>query len=184
MKKKIGIIVGSNRRDAFSKKVANHLLTLPLDNLELQIVDIAGLQMFNQDFDDDGTTPKEWKVFRNEVRALDGYVFVTPEYNRSYPPLIKNALDIASRPYGQNQWSDKPGAILSVSPGRLSGFGANHHLRQVASFLNIYMMQQPEGYIGEIMNSLDKEGNIIDERLQKMLLNFMKSFEEWTSNFK
>ena len=145
-KVKIGIVVGSARRDSFSGQAARLLATMLPEHLEAHTLQIDQLPMFNQDYDDYGATPAAWQTFRQEVGEMAAYLFVTPEYNRSYPPLIKNALDIASRPYGQNAWAGKPGAVISVSPGKMGGFGANHHLRQVLSFLNVYVMQQPEVY--------------------------------------
>lgn len=179
----IGVFVGSLRRDSFCKKVANTFQSLMPDKYEMKSIDISKLQMYNQDYDDDGNTPMEWEAFRKEVKELDGFLFVTPEYNRSIPPVLKNALDIASRPYGQNVWSGKPGAIFSVSPGNIGGFGANHHLRQVLSFLNIYTMQQPEVYLSNIMNSLDEQGNISNESTIKFLNDIANAFAAWLDKF-
>lgn len=179
----IGVFVGSLRRDSLSRKVAETFQSLMPEKYELKIIDISKLQIFNQDYDDDGATPKEWEAFRKEVKELDGFLFVTPEYNRSIPPVLKNALDIASRPYGQNVWSGKPGAILSVSPGNIGGFGANHHLRQVLSFLNVYTMQQPEAYLSNIMDSLDEQGNITSDKTIKYMQNIADAFTAWLDRF-
>lgn len=179
----IGVFVGSLRRDSFSKKVADAFITLMPEKYEIKVIDISNLQIYNQDFDDDGNTPKEWEVFRKEVEELDGFLFVTPEYNRSIPPVLKNALDIASRPYGQNVWSGKPGAILSVSPGNIGGFGANHHLRQVLSFLNIYTMQQPEAYLSNITDSIDEQGNVSSDRTIKYMQTIANDFADWLDKF-
>lgn len=179
----IGVFVGSLRRDSFCKKVAATFHSLMPEKYEMKVIDISKLQMFNQDFDEDGTTPKEWENFRKEVKELDGFLFVTPEYNRSIPPVLKNALDIASRPYGQNVWSGKPGAILSVSPGNIGGFGANHHLRQVLSFLNVYTMQQPEAYLSNIVDSLDEQGNISSDRTIKYMQEIAGAFDAWLEKF-
>lgn len=183
MRVTIGVFVGSLRRDSFCKKVADTFQSLMPDKYEMKFIDISKLQMYNQDYDDDGNTPMEWEAFRKEVKELDGFLFVTPEYNRSIPPVLKNALDIASRPYGQNVWSGKPGAIFSVSPGNIGGFGANHHLRQVLSFLNIYTMQQPEVYLSNIMNSLDEQGNISNESTIKFLKDIANAFAAWLDKF-
>lgn len=180
---KIGVFVGSLRRDSFCKKVAETFNCLMPENYEMKIIDIGSLQMYNQDFDDDGTTPKEWETFRKAVKELDGFLFVTPEYNRSIPPVLKNALDIASRPYGQNVWSGKPGAIISVSPGNIGGFGANHHLRQVLSFLNVYTMQQPEAYLSSITDSIDEQGNISSDRTIQYMQTIANGFVDWLDKF-
>ncbi|HIT90002.1 MAG TPA: NAD(P)H-dependent oxidoreductase [Candidatus Merdenecus merdavium] len=179
----VGIIVGSLRKDSFSKKVAQVVASFLPDNYEATFVDISNLPMFNQDFDDEGTTPKEWIDFREEIKNLDTYIFVTPEYNRSIPPVLKNALDVASRPYGQNVWTGKPGAVISVSPGITAGFGANHHLRQTLSFLNVYTMQQPEAYLSNIIESLDNEGNLTKEHTLEYLKSITAAYVDWVSKF-
>lgn len=179
----IGVIVGSLRRDSFSKKIAIEVSGMMPENFNMKYVDIGNLVLFNQDFDDDGNTPEEWIAFRAEIKALQGYLFVTPEYNRSFPPVLKNALDIASRPYGENVWSGKPGAIISVSPGRQGGFGANHHLRQIMMSLNIYMMQQPEVYLGNVTDVLDEKGEVTNEGTRGFLRNVTESYAQWISRF-
>lgn len=181
--KKIGIIVGSLRKGSFSKKVADAAASFLSPEYEAHFIDLSQLEMFNQDYDDEGNVPASWTAFREQVKEMDGYLFVTPEYNRSLPPVLKNALDIGSRPYGANVWSGKPGAIFSVSPGGMGGFGANHHLRQVLVFLNIYTMQQPEVYLSNITGSLDEEGNLTSERTLGFLEKAVKAFEDWSSNF-
>jgi len=181
-KKIIGIVVGSLRRESFSKKIALYIASQMKEQFEVKFLDIGKLSMYNQDVDDDGITPKEWTDFREEVKELSAVLFVTPEYNRSIPPVLKNAIDIASRPYGKNAWNDKPGAVVSVSPGGMGAFGANHILRQSASFLNIYMMQQPEAYIGNVANAIDETG-VSDENTKKFLNSFANSFAEWINKF-
>jgi len=183
MKKSIGIIVGSLRRDSFSKAIARNILNLLPDDFHGEMIEIGHLPLFNQDYDDDGNTPDSYILFRQKIKEMDGFLFVTPEYNRSYPAVIKNALDIASRPYGQNAWNEKPGAIVSVSPGRLSAFGANHHLRQVMVFLNIYMMQQPEAYIGNVDAMLGKDGVVNDDKSQQFLQSIVDAFGIWVKRF-
>jgi len=179
-KKKIGILVGSLRRDSFSKRIASHLAGLLADQFDAKILDIGNLSMYNQDLDTETATPQAWTDFRQEVKALDGVLFVTPEYNRSIPAVLKNALDIASRPYGKNAWNDKPGAVVSISPGVLGGFGVNHHLRQTATCLNIHLMGQPEAYIGNVATTTNSTG-ITDENLKKFLQTFANAFAEWVN---
>lgn len=110
------------------------------------------------------------------MKEIDAVLFVTPEYNRSVPAVLKNALDVGSRPYGASVWNGKPAAIISQSPGRLSGFGANHHLRQPLVFLNMPILQQPEAYIGNVADLLDENGTIKDERTVKFLQSFVDAF--------
>ena len=178
-KKIIGIFVGSLRKESYSKKIANFICTAMPENIEMRMIDIGNLAIYNQDFDDEGISPKEWETFRKECKELDGFLFITPEYNRSLPAVLKNALDVGSRPYGQNVWDGKPGAVISTSIGKISGFGANHHLRQSAVFLNILMLQQPEAYIGDVASLLDEKGDLVDEGTQTFLQSFGSAFAQW-----
>lgn len=179
--KRIGIIVGSLRKDSYSRKVARALMQLAPDSLNMEEVDISGLAMFDQDLEEQGNEPEAWIAFRERIKGYDGFLFVTPEYNRSYPAALKNALDVGSRPYGKNVWSGKPGAVVSVTPGGLGAFGANHHLRQVLTFLNVPTMQQPEAYIGNVATLLDDNGNLNNESTREFLKSFMDSFAAWVN---
>lgn len=156
---------------------AKALATLAPKELQLEIVEIGQLSLYNQDYDD--KPPAEWLAFRDRIRAADAVMFVTPEYNRSVPGVLKNAIDIGSRPYGQSAWNGKPGAVISVSPGAIGGFGANQHLRQSCVFLNIPTMQQPEAYIGGAASLFDKEGNIANDSTRDFLKSFMEAFAVW-----
>jgi len=178
MKKyKIAVIVGSLRKESFNLKTAKALLSLAPESLSLEIVSIANLPMFNEDLE--ATTPKEWTLFREQIIAADGVLFLTPEYNRSVPAVLKNAIDVGSRPYGQNSWNEKPGAIVSVSIGNICGFGANHHLRQSLVFVNVPTMPQPEAYIGGAAALFDDNGILINESRKESLKNFLLAFEKW-----
>ncbi|MCL2790000.1 MAG: NAD(P)H-dependent oxidoreductase [Desulfobulbus sp.] len=181
-KKTIGILVGSLRRDSFNRKVAQYLSGLLEEQFDVKFLDIANLAMYNQDLDNESDAPQEWRQFRHEVKALDAVLFATPEYNRSMPAALKNALDVASRPYTDNAWSGKPGAVVSVSPGKTGAFGANHHLRQTATCLNIYLMQQPEAYIGGIASAVDANG-VSDKGVQDFLTRFAAAFAVWVNRF-
>jgi chromate reductase len=118
-------------------------------------------------------------AFREKIKAKDAVLFVTPEYNRSIPGVLKNAIDIASRPYGHSAWNGKPGAVASVSPGAIGGFGANHHLRQCLVFLNVPAMAQPELYIGNAAGLFDETGKIKNEDTRKLLQKFVDAFASW-----
>lgn len=179
---KVGVVVGSLRRDSYTKSIARALIAFLPQHMEAAILDIGHLPLFNQDYDDDNAAPPEWTAFRAQVQAMDAYIFLTPEHNRSYPAAIKNALDIASRPYGSNGWGGKPGAVISVSPGKPGAFGANHHLRQAMSFLDIYLMQQPEAYIGGVADSLDAAGRVISEGLNGFLRSIAEAYA-WVARF-
>src|ERR1700755_1716412 len=141
------VLVGSLRRASFSRMLANALISLAPSSLQLDIVEIGQLPFYNQDLEND-PAPAPLTAFRQRVKAADAVLFVTPEYNRSVPAVLKNALDVGSRPYGSSVWDRKPGAVVSGSPGAIGGFGANHHLRQSLVFLNVPTMQQPAAHVG------------------------------------
>ncbi|MDR1668899.1 MAG: NAD(P)H-dependent oxidoreductase [Oscillospiraceae bacterium] len=171
---KLGIIVGSLRRESFSRKIAENIVRLLPDGITPEFVSID-LPMYSQDLDDGGNPPPSWTDFRAAVKSCGAYLFVTPEYNRSLPPVLKNALDIGSRPFGQNVWGGKKGAVVSVSPGAVGGFGANHALRQAVVFLDIQLLQQPEMYIGGVAKLLDENGAVVESTgayLQKFVTRF------------
>lgn len=180
-KKTIGIVVGSLRKESFNKSIANYVASLIPEEYEVKFIDISEVDMFNQDLEDN--PPASWTRLREEVKAADAYLFFTPEYNRSVPAVLKNVLDVASRPYGQNVWAHKPAGIVSVSMGGISGFGANHHLRQTLSFLDVYPMQQPEAYIGNVMGLLDEKGNLVNEDTKGFLKSYVDAFTAWIEKF-
>ena len=136
--KNVAVIVGSLRKASLNRMAAHALAAAAPEGLTLQIVEIGDLPLYNQDLDD--APPAAWIAFRDKIKAADAVLFVTPEYNRSVPGAVKNAIDVGSRPYGQSAWSGKPGAVVSVSPGGIGGFGTNHHLRQSLVFLNVPAM--------------------------------------------
>lgn len=180
-KKKIAVLVGSLRKESYNRKIAQQLMRLSPENLEMEIVEIGNLPHYNEDIDQD-QPPKEYIDFRKKIGEADGFLFVTPEYNRSVSGVLKNAIDVASRPYGKNMWGGKPGAIVSVSMGPLGGFGANHALRQPMVVLNVLLMQNPEAYIGNIHKLFDDKGNLGPDT-EKLLKNFIDSFAKWTEKF-
>lgn len=177
MAKDIVVLVGSLRKESFNRKMANALRELAPPSLTLEIVEIGQLPLYNQDLD--SNPPTEWTAFRQRVKKADGVLFVTPEYNRSVPAVLKNAIDVASRPYGQNMWDKKPVAVVSVSPGAIGGFGANHHLRQSFVFLNMPAMPQPEAYIGGADKLFDAAGKITNDGTRGFLTKFMEAFAAW-----
>ncbi|NMA01797.1 MAG: NAD(P)H-dependent oxidoreductase [Clostridia bacterium] len=177
--KKVGVLVGSLRKESFSRKVAKALIELAPPSLILEEVYLGDLEIYNQDWDDEGTPPPSWTVFREKIKNYQAMLFITPEYNRSVPPLLKNALDIGSTPSKSNLWKGKPGAVISVSPGRLGGFGANHHLRQSLVVLNVPTMAQPEAYISDAGTLFDEEGRLINENTRNFLKRFLTAYEKW-----
>lgn len=180
-KKVIGFFVGSLRKDSFTKAVAHAAAGQLPEDFEARLIDISDLPLYNQDLDDEGNPPAAWERFRAEVKPLDGFVFATPEYNRSVPAVLKNALDVGSRPYGQSIWDGKPGAIISVTPGSLGAFGANHHLRQSMTFLNVPLLQQPEMYISGAAELLDENGNVSNPDSLAFLKSFADAFAGWVN---
>lgn len=164
--KKIGIIVGSLRKDSFSGKVAQNLETLLQGKALVKHLDISHLPLYNQDFDGVIETPKAYDVFRAELAAVDSVIVITPEHNRTMPAALKNALDVGSRPYGKNSWKHKTYLVLSQSPGNLSGYGASNEVKMVLSFLNGRVMHQPEVYLANINTLLDEKGVFIPDTLK------------------
>jgi chromate reductase len=147
------------------------------ERLKLEIAEIGNLPFYNPDLEEN--VPPAWAAFRQKIAASDAVIFVTPEYNRSVPGVLKNAIDVGSRPYGKSAWAGKPAGVVSVSPGALAAFGANHHLRQSLVFLDMPAMQQPEAYIGNAAALFDDKGHLANESTTAFLRMFMKSFESW-----
>jgi chromate reductase len=172
------VLVGSLRKESLSRKLVNSVIALNAAPLKYEIAEIGNLPLYNQDLEGENL-PATWAAFRRQVKSADAVLFVTPEYNRSVPGCLKNALDVASRPYGSNTWDGKPGAVISVSPGSLGAFGANHHLRQALVFLNVPTMQQPEAYIGGAVNLFDAEGKLIQDSTREFFRKFVQSFAAW-----
>jgi chromate reductase len=177
MPRNVAVLVGSLRRESFSRKTAHALAALAPDSLRLKIAEIGALALYNED--DETDPPQSWRTFRDEVRGAEALLFVTPEYNRSVPGVLKNAIDVGSRPYGHSIWNGKPGAVLSNSPGAIGGFGANQHLRQSLVFLNVPAMQMPEAYIGGAASLFDANGQLQKAEVREFLRKFMTSFAAW-----
>lgn len=173
----IAVLVGSLRKDSFTRKVAR-AVEAHAPALQFVHVEIGNLPHYNQDLDPDHA-PAEWTAFRDAVRPVDGLLFATPEYNRSVPGVLKNAIDVGSRPYGKSVFAGKPGAVISVSPGALGAFGANHHLRQSLVFLDVPVLQQPEMYVNNVGKSLDDAGKVVNEDFDKLLARFGAAFTAW-----
>lgn len=173
----VAVVVGSLRKDSMNRKMAKALMELAPKSLSFQFVEIGDLPLYNQDLD--ASPPAPWVAFRDKIRPADAVLFVTPEYNRSVPGVLKNAIDIGSRPYGQSVWDKKPAAVMSVSPGAMGGFGANHHLRQPLVFLNMPTMLQPEAYLGHGDKMFDAEGKFADERSKTFAQKFIDAFAAW-----
>lgn len=174
---KVAVLVGSLRKDSYNLKMAKTLISLAPPELALEIVEVRDLPLYNEDTE--APAPAAWVSFRESLRAHDAVLFVTPEYNRSVPAALKNALDVGSRPYGQSVWSHKPAAIVSVSPSAIGGFGANHHLRQSLVFLDMPILQQPEAYIGQAATLFDEAGTLTVDSTREFLKKYLTAYAQW-----
>lgn len=154
--KKLGIVVGSLRPDSFSSRWAKVLEDLYPSEYEVTYLDYSKLPLYSEVYDTEA--PQEYIDFRKQVAEQDAILFVTPEYNRSIPGGLKNAIDVASRPWGESVWAKKPALVVSHSISVISGFGANHHLRQVLTFLDMPTVQQPEVYLANSQDFFDEDG--------------------------
>jgi chromate reductase len=175
----VAVVVGSLRRDSLNRKTALALAELAPEALRLEIAEIGDLPLYNEDIDHD-TPPAAYTRFRERIARSDAVLFVTPEYNRSVPAPLKNAIDVGSRPYGKAAWTGKPAGVISVSPGAAGGFGANHHLRQSLVFLDMPCMQQPEAYVGAAGSMFDASGALV-ERSREFLKRFIDAYAHWVN---
>ena len=175
---KIAIIVGSLREGSLNRRVARSICGLRGDNLDCSMIEIGDLPLYNQDLDTN--PPEQWTRFRKQVGEADGVLFCSPEYNRGIPGVLKNAIDVGSRPYGQSVFDKKPAAIVTASPGSIGGFGSNHQIRQACVFLNMPVMQQPEAYLGHVTDdSFDESGCLNDGPLKDLIAVLAHAFHDW-----
>jgi len=175
---KIAILVGSLREGSINRKIARSICAIRDDGLDCSMIEIGNLPLYNQD--SDSNPPPEYAEFRKEIAAADGVLFVSPEYNRGVPGVLKNAIDVGSRPYGKSVWNGKPAAIVSASPGSIGGFGANHQIRQACVFLNMPVMQQPEAYLGNVTDDkFDDDGCLKEGQLKEFVEKIAHAFHDW-----
>jgi chromate reductase len=175
--RRVAVVVGSLRKDSLNRRLAKAIVASPPPGLSFEIVEIGQLPLYNQD--DDANPPDASVAFKRKIAAADAVLFVTPEYNRSMPGVLKNAIDVGSRPYGQSAWNEKPAGVISVSPGAIGGFGANQHLRQSLVFLNMPALQQPEAYIGGAGDLFDDAGAIKKPETKQFVDKFVAAFADW-----
>lgn len=173
----VAVIVGSLRQASLTLKAAKALGALAPEHLKFRFIRIDDLPLYNEEHESD--PPETWRRFRREVAECEAVLFATPEYNRSIPAPLKNAIDVGSRPMKASVWKAKPAAIVSVSPGQLSGFGANHHLRQCLVFLDMPTLQAPEAYIGKADTLFDEGGQVKSEETKAFLRSVMTAFADW-----
>jgi NAD(P)H-dependent FMN reductase/ketosteroid isomerase-like protein len=176
----VAVVVGSLRKESFSRKVAHALVAQAPPSLECRVVEIGDLQLYNEDLD--GSPPENWSRFRTSLKASSAVLFVTPEYNRSIPGVLKNAVDIASRPSGQSVLDGRPAGVVSVTPHKLGAFGANHAIRQSFVFLNMPVMQQPEAYVSEAGELFDERGQLKSGKTREFFRGFMNAFAQWVGS--
>lgn len=177
---KIATLVGSLRKDSINRKIARSICAIRGDGLSCDMVEIGELPLYNQDYDSAPEQPEQYVRFRDQVRSADGILFCTPEYNRGVPGVLKNAIDVGSRPYGRSVWDGKPAAIVSASPGAIGGFGANHQIRQACVFLNMPVMLQPEAYLGNVTDDkFDSNGYLKDGPLKEFVEKIAHAFHDW-----
>ena len=175
--RKVAVLVGSLRKGSYNRMAAHALQDVAPKHLAFEHIDIGSVALYNQD--SDKNPDPSWVKLKERIRANDAVLFVTPEYNRSIPGVLKNAIDAASRPYGDNAWEGKPAAVMSVSIGAIGGFGSNHHLRQCMVFLDMPCMQQPEAYIGHAADLFDESGKLKKDETRKFFAKFMSTFAAW-----
>ena len=173
----VAVIVGSLRKESFNRKMAKAVVAIAQPPLKLEIVEIGHLPFENQDYESD--PPQVVRDFKQKIESFDAVLFVTPEYNRSMPGVLKNAIDVGSRPYGKSSWSRKPAGVISVSPGAIGGFGANHHLRQSLVFLDMPALQQPEAYIGNAASLFDEKGALVNDSTREFMQKYLQAFAQW-----
>lgn len=174
----VAVLVGSLRKESYSRKLVHALAAQAPASLKLNIVEIGDLPFYDEDVE--ANAPESWKKFRQQIQAADAVLFVTPEYNRSTPAVIKNAIDVGSRPYGASVWNGKPGAVISSSPGAIGGFGANNHLRQSLVFLNVPALPF-EFYLGGVNKVLDEQGQVVNEGTKEFFGKFLAAFDKWVA---
>src|ERR1700676_1843583 len=170
----IVVIVGSLRKESFTLKIANALAKLAPDTLKLDVVTLHDISFFNQDME--AAPPADWLAFREKLQKSNGVLFVTPEYNRSIPGVLKNAIDVASRPYGKSSFLGKPTGIISNSPGPLGGVSAAKHLQNILPGISGLILGQPEIYLNGIGDAFDDTGELIKESLQAVLKQYIDAF--------
>src|SRR5205809_2804041 len=170
----IAVIVGSLRKESFTLKIANALTKLAPDMLKLNVITLHGLSFFNQDLE--ANPPADWLSFREQLQKSNGVLFVTPEYNRSISGVLKNAIDVGSRPYSKSSFLGKPIGIVSNSPGPLGGVSAAKHLQNILPGISGPIMQQPEIYLNGVGDAFDGKGELIKESLQKVLKQYADAF--------
>jgi len=168
------VIVGSLRKESYTLKIANALARLAPAAMKLDVLTLHGISFYNQDIE--GTPPADWLAFREKIQKSDGVLFVTPEYNRSIPGVLKNAIDVASRPPGKSSLLGKPVGLVGNAPGQLGGVSAVKHLQNILPGISGPILGQPEIYLNGVGDAFDDKGNLVKESLQKVLQQYLDAF--------
>jgi chromate reductase, NAD(P)H dehydrogenase (quinone) len=174
---RIAVVVGSLRRESINRALAHAVTSLAPDDFSFEFVEIGALPLYSQDYD--GDFPEPARHFKQQIEAAHGLLFVTPEYNRSIPGVLKNALDWGSRPYGANVWAGKPGAVLGTSPGATGTALAQQHLRNVLAYLDVATLAQPEMFIKHDLARIDAQGKIVSDDTRQFLQRFVDRYVDW-----
>jgi chromate reductase len=175
-------IAGSLRKGSYNRAALRAAQQLVPKDAVIEIFDLDGIPPFNQD--DEGNPPERVSLFKSRIRAADAILFVTPEYNYSIPGVLKNAIDWASRPYGDNAWDGKPAAVMGASPGSLGTARAQYHLRQTFVFLNVYALNQPEVMIANAASRFDEKGNLVDQNTQQHIRKLLENLVRWAAQLR
>jgi chromate reductase len=175
--KKVGVLIGSLRKDSQTRRLANAMTKLAPDTLDFDFIEIGDLPLYNEDLETD-TPPESWTRMREAIKATDAILVVSPEYNRGVPGALKNAIDVGSRPWGKAVWTGKPAAVVTATPGALGGYGVNHHLRQT---LNVFGMPvlPTEVYISGLWQLFKDDNSFASEDTEKFGTSIMNGFADW-----
>jgi chromate reductase, NAD(P)H dehydrogenase (quinone) len=171
-------IAGSLRHESYNRRILRVAASLVPEDTTLEIFELDGIPIFNQD--EDQNPPAKVVDFKQRIREADAILFVTPEYNYSVPGVLKNAIDWASRPYGDSAWNGKPAAIMGASVGAIGTARAQYHLRQICVFLNLFPVNQPEVMIGNAAEKFDDGGNLTDETTKMLIRQLLQNLVDWT----
>jgi chromate reductase len=177
---KIAVLVGSLRRDSINLKFAKTLAKLGQAKFDFHFVELGDLPIYNEDLWEN--PPPSVLRFKKDIAAADAVLFVTPEYNRSIPPVIKNAIDWGTRPWGQNSWAGKPGSVIGTSPGNVGTGVAQAHLRSVLTILDVILLGQPEVYFVTKPGLINDEFEITDDQTREFLQGYLAKFAGWIEN--
>jgi chromate reductase len=175
------VIVGSLRKQSFTLKIANALARLAPSTLKLDVITLHGISFYDQDIE--ATPPADWLAFREKIQKSDGILFVTPEYNRSIPGVLKNAIDVASRPPGKSSFLGKPIGLVGNAPGQLGGIAAIKHLQNILPGISGPILGQPEIYLNGIGDAFDEKGNLTKEPVQKLLQQYIDAYAAFVERY-